>query len=139
MSIFLSKRHSTPSIFDELFNSYKNYGFDLDEPKVPVHDVIENDNEYIIEMLLAGVKKDDVKIDIENDLLSIEAERKLNNKLNYNRKQTYFGKYKRTFVLPEDVNKTKIDANLSDGILKITINKLKPKKDEPKKILIDVK
>jgi len=138
MSLYFRK-YSTPSVFDEIFNSLINNNFDVDEPKVPVHDVIENDKEYVIDVLLAGVKKEDVKIDTEEDVLTIQAERKLDNKLNYNRKQTYFGNYKRSFVLPEDVDKSKIEAELSDGILKIKLNKLKPKKEEPKKFLIEIK
>ncbi|MFW6246580.1 MAG: Hsp20/alpha crystallin family protein [bacterium] len=134
----IKKNYTVPTPFDDFFDSLMNHNFDLDEPKVPVHDVIENDNEYLIEMLLSGVKKEDIKIDSEDDVLTIQAERKKNNKLKYNRQQTYFGKYKRSFILPEDVDKSKIDANLSDGVLKITLNKLKPKKDEPKKISIEI-
>jgi len=137
--MFLTKRHSTPSFFDEFLNSIVTNNLDLDEPKVPIHDVIENDNEYLIEMLLAGIKKEDVKIDAEKDILTIHAERKLDNKLKYNRKQMYFGKYKRSFVLPENVDKSKIDAQLSDGILRITLSKLIPKKEETKKIMIELK
>ena len=139
--MFLTTRnkYSAPSFFDEFFNTFMSHNYDIDEPKVPVHDVIENEKEYVIEMLLAGVKKDGVKIDTEDDVLTIHAERKLDSKLKYNRKQTYFGKYKRSFIMPEDVDKSKIEAQLSDGILKITIGKLKPKKEEPKKIMIELK
>ena len=137
--MFITRKYSTPTFFDEFFNSFMSHNFDEDEPKVPIHDVIENDNEYVIEMLLAGVKKDDVKIDTEDNVLTILAERKLDSKLKYNRKQTYFGKYKRSFIMPEDVDHSKIEAQLSDGILKITLSKLKPKKEEPKKIKIELK
>jgi len=92
--------------------------------KTPVHDVIENDKEFIIEMLLAGIKKEDVNIDIDNDELNIKAERKADNTLKYNRKQTYSGKYERTIVLPDSVDKEKIDASMVDGILRIVIPKL---------------
>jgi HSP20 family protein len=137
--MFLTKKYTKPTLFDEFFDTFMVHNFDVDEPKVPVHDIIENDKEYLIDILLAGVKKEDINLDVENDVLTIQAERKLDTKLKYNKRQTYFGKYKRSFVLPEDVDKSKIDAQLSDGILKITLNKLKPKKEEPKKIMIELK
>lgn len=96
--------------------------------KTPVHDIIENDNEYLIEMLLAGVKKEDVSLEVEGDELTIKAERKENKDIKYNRKQSYFGKYKRMFVLPDEVNKENIDASLSDGVLSIKIPKAESKK-----------
>ena len=118
--MFLTKRHSTPTFFDEFFNTFMTHNFDVNEPKVPVHDVIENDNEYIIEMLLAGIKKEDVEINIEDNVLTILAERKLDGKLKYNRKQTYFGRYKRSFILPEDTDASEswasiFDASVSSG------------------------
>lgn len=92
--------------------------------KTPKHDVIENDKEFVVEMALVGVKKEDISIDVEKDVLTIKAERKEVKDLNYNRKETYFGKYERMFVLPEDVDKENIDASLSDGILKVIVPKL---------------
>ena len=106
----------------------------FDEPlysrKCPPHDVIENDNEFIIEMELAGVKKDDITIDTEKGVLTIETERKKDDTKNYRRNEMYSGKYKRLFNLPDDVNADKIEATLVEGILTITIPKTinKPKK-----------
>lgn len=122
----LAIRHKNPStrlfesIFDELFD-FPTVSADV---KVPVRDVIENDKEYQIQMLLAGVKKEDINIDVEKDVLIIKAERKEVKDLKYNRKETYFGKYERSFVLPDDVDKENIGASLEEGILKITVPKL---------------
>jgi HSP20 family protein len=101
-----------------------------DNVKAPVHDVIENKDEYIIEMLLAGVKKDDVSIDTEKNKLIIKAERKEKSDVKYNRNQSYKGKYERIFTLPDNVDIENINANMEDGILivkipKIEINKKK--------------
>lgn len=92
--------------------------------KTPVHDVIENNKEFQINLLLAGIKKEDVSVDVDKDMLIIKAERKEEKDLKYNRKETYFGKYERSFVLPDNVDKENIDASLSDGILKIIVPKL---------------
>jgi len=119
-------RHTSPSI--NLFTSILDDLFELSEldtmAKTPVHDVIENEKEFQIELLLAGLKKEDISIDIEKNMLKINAERKESKDVKYNRKETYFGKYERSFKLPDNVDKEKIDASLIDGILKITIPKL---------------
>ena len=100
--------------------------------KTPIHDVIENENEFIIEIVLAGIKKEDINIDIENNELNIKAERKEKNNLKYNRKETYFGKYERCFSLPDNIDNQNIDASFNDGILIITI----PKNNDYEKINI---
>jgi HSP20 family protein len=92
--------------------------------KYPVHDIIENDNEYIIEALLAGVKKEDISIEVENDVMVVKAERKETKNLNYNRKETYFGKYERMFKLPEGIDRENIQSSMDNGVLKIVVPKL---------------
>lgn len=129
----LVRKYNT-NLFDELFDDFFNVKKENDNFKVPVYDIIENDDEFIVEMLLAGVKKKDVSLDIEGDELIITAERKENKEINYNMKQSYFGKYKRTFILPEKVNRDDIDASLLDGVLTIKIPKTKNKKSIKSKI-----
>lgn len=119
------------SIFDELFEMPATNSM----VKTPVHDVIENDNEYQIDLLLAGIKKEDISINVEKDILTINAERKENKDTKYNRKETFFGKYKRSFTLPENVDKENIGASLEDGILKITVPKFENKASVDKKII----
>ena len=110
---------------DDIFNEFFKLNVDTtDDVKTPIHDVIENDKEYIVELLLAGIKKENVSINVEKDELSIKAERKEIENLNYNRKQSYYGKYERTFILPDTVDKENIDASMEDGILKIIIPKI---------------
>lgn len=122
----LAIRRNYPSInlLDSLFEDL----FDLPAVdsgvKTPVHDVIETDKEFQVELLLAGVKKEDISVDVERDVLTIKAERKEIKDIQYNRKQTYFGKYERSFKLPDNVDKENIDASLVDGILKVVIPKL---------------
>jgi HSP20 family protein len=122
-------------IFDDLFDmSVVNKS----GAKTPVHDVIENNKEYVVELLLAGVSKDSISIDIDNDVLTIKAERKEVKDLKYNRKETYFGKYERSFILPDNVDKENIGASLIDGILKLIIPKLEVD-TKPSKIKIEIK
>lgn len=109
-------------IFDELFETPNPVN--ASNNKCPIHDVIEDDDKFTIELILAGIKKEDVAIDIEKNRLLIKAERKSNNDLKYNRKESYFGKYERNFILPDNVDKENIDASFSDGILTITVPKI---------------
>lgn len=138
--MFLMRNYTKPTLLNELLDSIMNHNYDdnIDyQVKSPTYDVIDNDDNYVIEVLLAGIKKENIKIDTEDNVLTIYAERKLNNKNHYSLKQTYFGKYEKSFILPEDVDISKIDANLSDGILTLKIGKLK--KEEQKKRLIEIK
>ena len=115
----------TISLFDEIFGDFFNVSVvNPTGVKTPIHDVIENDKEYIVEILLAGVLKENIKVDVEKDVLTINAERKASKDLKYNRKETYFGKYERSFVLPDNVDTENISVALADGILTITIPKL---------------
>jgi HSP20 family protein len=126
------RKYNAPSIrlFNPLFSELLDELFEFPSTvtdstvKTPVHDVIENDKEYQINLLLAGIKKEDVSIDVDKDTLIIKAERKEEKDLKYNRKETYFGKYERSFILPDNVDKENIDASMSDGILKIIVPKL---------------
>jgi HSP20 family protein len=104
--------------------------------KCPIHDVIENEKEYVVEAMLAGVKKEDVVVDVNERRLSIEAVRKEVKDLKYNRKESFTGTYKRSFILPDDADADSIDATMEDGVLKVIIPKLSEPKETKKKIEI---
>jgi len=119
-------RTTSPSIFDleDFFNDFLTINTDNSLSKVPIHDVIETDKEFIVETMLAGVKKEDINVDIENDVLTIKAERKEVKDLKYNRKESFFGKYERSFKLPEGIDRENIQASLEEGMLKLVVPKL---------------
>jgi len=120
----IRRNYPTINLLDSFFDDLFNYPAINSEVKSPIHDVIENDKEFQVEMLLAGVQKEDISIDVEKDVLIIKAERKEIKDIQYNRKQTYFGKYERQFNLPDNVDTENIDASLNDGILKLIIPKI---------------
>jgi HSP20 family protein len=132
------RRTYAPSLFtidllDELFDMNP---FNDDSIKCPIHDVIENEKEFVVEAMLAGVKKEDVLVDVNERRLSIEAVRKEVKDLKYNRKESFTGKYKRSFVLPDIADADNITATLEDGVLTVTIPKLGEPKQTKKKIEI---
>jgi HSP20 family protein len=112
-----------PNVFTSNFNT----GFSL--PKVNIK---ETPDSFEVEMAIPGVKKSDLKIDLDNDIISISTE--VNEETeqkeeNFTRKEFGYSSFKRTFTLPESVDDTKIDAIYKDGILSIKL----PKKEEAKK------
>jgi HSP20 family protein len=103
-------------------------------------DIYEENDKFVIKAEVPGVKKEDIDISIENNILTIKGERKFEKetkKENYHRAERYYGAFQRAFTLPGIVNQEKIKANLDNGVLTVEI----PKKEEvkPKKIAIDVK
>jgi len=92
-------------------------------PKV---DIAESDKEYEIQLHVPGMKKGDFSIDLNEDQITISGERKFENEKkekNYYSVESYFGSFKRTFYLPEIVNRENVDAKYEDGILNIVLPK----------------
>lgn len=97
----------------------------------PAVDVSEDDDEYVITADLPEVKKEDVKITTENNVLTIRGERtreeEEKNKTWHCVERSY-GKYERSFRLPDEIDQKKIDASFRDGVLTIQLPKLAEKK-----------
>ena len=106
----------------------------------PVCDIYETDNEIVVKVELPDVKKEEVKIGIEDNRLEITGERKFAQEVkreNYTRVERSYGKFLRSFTLPDSVDTTKINAEFKEGILHIAMPKLEAAK--PKKIEVKVK
>jgi len=91
-------------------------------------DVIDRDKEYMVRGELPGVEKDDVEVTISGSRLTIEAERKfeeVDEKEEFYRHELGYGKFMRTIALPEEVDVEKIHAELKDGILEVTLPKIR--------------
>lgn len=95
----------------------------------PAVNVIEEKDEFVIEVAAPGLSKEDFKIDIDNSILVISCEKETKNeekKDNYMRREFNYSSFKRSFTLPDSIMSDKIKASHNDGILKINI----PKKEE---------
>lgn len=106
---------------------------------IPTTDVYTKDNELVVEAHLPNFEKDDVNIQVDNDTLTISAERhekEEDKKKKYVVRESSSSFYRRV-SLPERANTDKIDAHLDDGILKVSVP-LTPL-PEPKKIAISAK
>lgn len=104
----------------------------------PSVDIIEDEKEWLIKADLPEVKKEDVKVSVENGALSITGERKLEKEekdKKYHRVERAYGKFVRTFTLPEGADGNKVAADFKDGVLKVHL----PKSEQAKGKAIDVK
>jgi HSP20 family protein len=102
---------------------------------VPSIDVTETDNEIVVSAELPGLERGDVDISIEDDVLAVRGEKKVEQERddkNYHVSERVYGVFYRALQLPPGVDPSKIQATMSNGVLKITIPK--PAKTQPKKI-----
>ena len=105
---------------------------------MPAVDVAEREEEYQVKVELPGVNKDDVKITMQENVLTIRGEKKQENETKnseYHRVERSYGSFQRSFTLPTSVKHDKIEASYTDGILTVTL----PKAEEAKPKQIDVK
>tara|TARA_B000000532_G_C18533185_1_gene262375 strand:+ start:31 stop:459 length:429 start_codon:yes stop_codon:yes gene_type:complete len=130
-----------PTLLDELFDD-RWFNFDTFNQTFPAVNTIEKDNQYLLEIAVPGMDKKDFEIEIQNDLISISSisnqEKEIKDNLNYNRQEFNYNSFHRTFSLPKEVDQSKIKAIYSNGILTITLPKLKEVISKSKK-LIEVK
>jgi HSP20 family protein len=104
----------------------------------PAVDIAEHEDQFVVKAELPGVNKDDVKVTIENNILTIHGEKKQEKetkKENYHRVERCYGSFERSFTLPTTVKSDRIDAVYKDGILQIAL----PKAEEAKPKQVEVK
>jgi HSP20 family protein len=124
--------------FNHLFDS-SNETF-LADHWAPTTDVTETEKAIIVSAELPGMKQEDVSIELENGILNISGERKLDEEKkgrNFHRIERSYGKFMRAISLPPNVDTEKISASFDNGLLEVEI----PKNEEarPKKIALEIK
>ncbi len=103
----------------------------------PAMDVTESDKQYVIELDLPGVKSSDVKLEIHEDKLTISGNRVAvapAEGVQRHREERSFGEFRRTLILPKQVDTEKVDAHFQDGVLSVVVPKIP--KVQPKTIEI---
>lgn len=108
-----------------LYNQSKNEGVNA---FVPVVNTREGEFAYHVDVDLPGVKKEDIKVDINKGVLTISGERKVKEEIkeeDYYKVETYFGKFSRSFTLPDNADIENIEASSENGVLEVIIPKLK--------------
>ena len=106
-------------------------------------DVAESEDAYTVEMNLPGVKKENVKMELKDGYLIVNASTKRevteeDKKTKYIRKERYSGSGSRTFYVGKDMTQEDIKAKFEDGVLKLTVPKVEKKPEEPKSKYITI-
>lgn len=106
---------------DDNISSLKN-----DEEGELSVDVYQTEKELIVKTAVAGVKKEDLNISLDNDMLTIRGNKKTDETIeegNYFHQECYWGKFSRSLILPVEVDKNKVKAELKNGVLTIILPK----------------
>jgi HSP20 family protein len=99
----------------------------------------EGEHAYHVEVDLPGVKKDDIDVDVKDNIVTISGERKSKKEVkeeDYYKVESSYGKFERSFTLPENVDVENIHAESQDGVLEVVIPKLTKAENKSKKIEI---
>jgi len=131
--------------FNRLFERLSTYApfFEENVPLstwAPACDIYETEKEIVLKVEIPGVKKEDLKVSLENNALMIHGERKFEEETkreNYHRVERNYGEFLRSFTLPPFIEPNKILAEFKDGLLTLMLPKIEEAK--PKQIEIKVK
>jgi HSP20 family protein len=110
--------------FDRLWPEWPRW---QGEEYTPTFDFYEKDGTYHLTADLPGVKKDDISVNVENNVLTVSGKReseKEEKEANYYFKESTYGSFSRSVRLPTDVDEDSVDASFKDGVLKV---EMKPK------------
>lgn len=111
-------------VFDSIFND--TFFNDRMMNRVPAVNISETENNYHVELAAPGLKKDDFKLNLERDMLTISVEAATDNQdnqKNYTKREYSYSSFVRSFTLPESADDNNISATYTDGVLKIDIAK----------------
>ena len=125
-----------PALFDDFFKPWNewfdNAGLWGRVLNIPAVNITEQKDDYLVSLAAPGMKKEDFKIDVDGNMLTISAEKedsKEEKDKKFTRKEFNYSSFSRTFTLPEEILKEKIEAKYEDGVLKIVL----PRREESKK------
>lgn len=126
-------------LFEDFFRPWDDWagrnGFGglLRQNSVPAVNISENETDFTVTMAAPGLKKSDFKIDVKSNLLTISSETEKDTEQEeegYKRKEYSYNSFSRSFTLPEQVDKDKIEANYENGILKLRIPKMEEARNQ---------
>jgi HSP20 family protein len=134
----LGCRHNLGSFFDDFF--YPSRKSALDEGMWnwnPAVDIYEEQDNIVIKAELPGVPKEGIMVDVKGRVLTLKGERSADNETKeekFYRRERMYGRFERAFTLPGEVHPDSVNAEFTDGVLKITVPK--PESHKPKQITV---
>ncbi|WP_435622998.1 Hsp20/alpha crystallin family protein [Flagellimonas sp.] len=138
MSIVKRNNLFFPSLVNDVFGPDWFGGMDKLHLSTPAVNIKENETGFELELAVPGAKKEDFKIEVDNEVLTISSEGKTETeetKGNFRRKEFSYTAFKRVFTLPETVDGSKIDASYESGILKLALPKKEEALPKPKRLI----
>ncbi len=126
---------------DEFNRFFEDFGFGsavAEQDYTLAMDIRETDEAYIVEADVPGIKKEDVKIEVNEDVLTIRGERKVEQeekKKDYHRMERQYGSFRRSVSIPSGIQHDAVKAKFDDGVLRVTL----PKREDTKPRRIEVK
>ena len=127
----ITRRNYKPFLWSSLFDDDFFPVVSQRNTSMPAVNIKEDDKRFSLDLAVPGIDKKDLKIEISDDVITVSSEHKEekeDNRDDYKRREFSYTSFCRSFYLPENVNKEKIDANYKDGILTIVL----PKEEEEK-------
>jgi Molecular chaperone (small heat shock protein) len=125
-----------PTVFEDFFKPWNewfdNGGLWGKVMRMPAVNVTDNKDNFLVSVAAPGMKKNDFKIDINGDMLTISCEKeetREEKEKKYTRKEYNYSSFSRSFTLPDNVTRSKIEATYDDGVLHLRL----PKSEESKK------
>ncbi|MCB9091718.1 MAG: Hsp20/alpha crystallin family protein [Halobacteriovoraceae bacterium] len=119
------------SDFDAFFKDWKDWG----APSLtktggftPALNIKEDEDSYVVETELPGVNKEDIHVEIQDNVLMLKGEKKSEteeNKDQYHRIERSYGSFYRSIGLPKDIDAERVNAKMDNGVLTVTVDKLK--------------
>ncbi|MBU0474929.1 MAG: Hsp20/alpha crystallin family protein [Bacteroidetes bacterium] len=137
MREFDNKHNLIQKYFDDLATMKSSFNENAFSPKI---NISEKENQLIINAEIPGVKKENLKITLQDNILTIEGEKKNEseaNEIKYLLSERNYGSFKRSFTLQENIDSDKVKAKFEDGVLSITLSKIEEK--APVEKVIEVK
>ena len=130
-----------PSLFDRFLENdlfdWTNRNFSSTNTTLPAINIKEDENGFEVEMSAPGLDKKDFEIELNNNVLTISSEKKVENETKegqrFTRREFSYQSFRRSFNLPETVDNDKIEAKYENGILKLNIPKREEAKPKPAK------
>jgi len=129
----ITRRSFRPFYMPSLFNDDFFPVLSSNATSMPAVNIKEDDKKYTLELAVPGIDRKDLKIDINEDVLTISSETRNEaeeNKDGYKRKEFSYSSFCRSFQIPDNVNQDKIEANYKDGILTVGLPKVEEEKNK---------
>jgi len=137
----LVRRNSSlfPSFLDDMARPDWFGGLERLGDTVPAVNIKEQDKSFSVALAVPGMKKEDFKIELDKDVLTVSAEisseSESEDEALYSRREFKYASFKRVFTLPKAIDKDQINASYTDGVLNLTLPKLEAAIPAPKRLV----